>query len=470
MRVVFMGTPQIAADCLSRLIADGFDLVGVYTKPDMPKNRGMKLAMSEVKEVALAAGLGIWATGEEKLPTVTYYDGNDGNNARFVFTNTGKGSATDLFANFSNCMPGDSLTQTICVKADSANGAQGAKVYLRAEIDGDTSAKEGTAIKYDDVLSHIHMTVSQDGKVLATNKNASLFDQLDAADGLKSDVLVAEVFPKADPIKLDVTVEIDPAMGNAFQEAAAHIKFVFSAEDNELPPPPLERDNHDSYIAGYPDGTVAPGRPITRAEVAAIFYRILRDDGREEIWTTKCSYSDVPAQSWYTSQVATLTNGGILAGYKDGTFRPQQYITRAEFATIAALFFHAPEVEDDAFTDISDSWARDYINRAAKLGLVSGYEDGTFCPQNQITRAEVMEIINNVLFRTPDKDHLLPDMIVWPDNSNKTAWYYAAVQEATNGHEYERVDNTSPETWTELRPPRDWDALEAELTQKYPDR
>ena len=141
MRVVFMGTPQIAADCLSRLIADGFDLVGVYTKPDMPKNRGMKLAMSEVKEVALAAGLGIWATGEEKLPTVTYYDGNDGNNARFVFTNTGKGSATDLFANFSNCMPGDSLTQTICVKADSANGAQGAKVYLRAEIDGDTIAK-----------------------------------------------------------------------------------------------------------------------------------------------------------------------------------------------------------------------------------------------------------------------------------------------------------------------------------------
>ena len=420
------------------------------------KHKKFTMIVALVLVVALAAGLGIWATGEEKLPTVTYYDGNDGNNARCAFTNTG--------------MPGDSLTQTICVKADSANGAQGAKVYLRAEIDGDTSAKEGTAIKYDDVLSHIHMTVSQDGKVLATNKNASLFDQLDAADGLKSDVLVAEVFPKADPIKLDVTVEIDPAMGNAFQEAAAHIKFVFSAEDNELPPPPLERDNHDSYIAGYPDGTVAPNRPITRAEVAAIFYRILRDDGREEIWTTKCSYSDVPAQSWYTSQVATLTNGGILAGYKDGTFRPQQYITRAEFATIAALFFHAPEVEGDAFTDIYDSWARDYINRAAKLGLISGYEDGTFRPQNQITRAEVMEIINNVLFRTPDKDHLLPDMIVWPDNSNKTAWYYAAVQEATNGHEYERVNNTSPETWTELRPPRDWDALEAELTQKYPDR
>ena len=118
----------------------------------------------------------------------------------------------------------------------------------------------------------------------------------------------------------------------------------------------------------------------------------------------------------------------------------------------------------------STAWYADAVIWAYNAGVVSGYEDGTFRPQNQITRAEVMEIINNVLFRTPDNDHLLPDMIVWPDNSNKTAWYYAAVQEATNGHEYERVDNTSPETWTELRPPRDWDALEAELSQKYPDR
>ena len=144
-------------------------------------------------------------------------------------------------------------------------------------------------------------------------------------------------------------------------------------------------------------------------------------------------FSDV-AGTPYEKAVVYLTEKGVIDGFEDGTFRPQQYITRAEFATIAALFFHAPEVEGDAFTDISDSWARDYINRAAKLGLISGYKDGTFRPQN------------------------------------KTAWYYASVQEATNGHEYERVDNTSPETWTELRPPRDWDALEAELSQKYPDR
>ena len=431
-----------------------------------PKKLTMIVAL--VLVVALAAGLGIWATGEEKLPTVTYYDGNDGNNARFAFTNTGKGSATDLFANFSNCMPGDSLTQTICVRADSANGVQGAKVYLRAEIDGDASAKEGAAIKYSDVLSHIHMTVSQDGKVLATNKNASLFDQLDAADGLKSNVLVAEVFPKKDPVKLDVTVEIDPAMGNAFQEAAAHIKFVFSAEDNELPAPPLERNDHFSYVSGYPDGTVRPQGDITRAEVATIFFCLLQDDAREQVWSTHDSFTDVLPNRWYSNRIATMSNAGMMIGYPDGTFRPNSKITRAEFATVAAGFFHAPEVSDDAFSDISDSWARDYINRAAALGLVSGYDDGTFRPNSYIQRAEVMAILNRVLFRTPDKDHLLPDMITWPDNSNTEEWYYADVQEATNGHDYERVDNKSPETWTKINPPRDWDALEKELAQKYP--
>lgn len=435
------------------------------------KHKKFTMIVALVLVVALAAGLGIWATGEEKLPTVTYYDGNDGNNARFVFTNTGKGSATDLFANFSNCMPGDSLTQTICVKADSANGAQGAKVYLRAEIDGDTSAKEGTAIKYDDVLSHIHMTVSQDGKVLATNKNASLFDQLDAADGLKSDVLVAEVFPKADPIKLDVTVEIDPAMGNAFQEAAAHIKFVFSAEDNELPPPPLERDNHFSYINGYPNGDVGPNDDITRAEVATIFFCLLQDDAREQVWSTKYTFPDVVPNSWYTNRVATMSNAGVMVGYPNGNFGPSDKITRAEFATVAAGFFHAPEVSGDAFSDISDSWARDYINRAAALGLVKGHDDGTFHPNDYITRAEVMAILNRVLFRTPDKDHLLPDdMITWPDNSDTEAWYYADVQEATNDHDYERVNNKSPETWTKINPQHDWPAVERALAQKYPDR
>lgn len=152
------------------------------------------------------------------------------------------------------------------------------------------------------------------------------------------------------------------------------------------------------------------------------------------------------------------------------TFRPDAPITRAEFATIAARFYHAPEVTGDAFSDISGSWAREYINRAAARGLIDGYEDGTFRPNQNIKRDEAMKIINKVLFRTPDKEHFLPDMIKWPDNSNTDAWYYTDVQEATNNHDYERVNNTSPETWTKITPARDWKALEAELAQKYPNR
>lgn len=434
------------------------------------KHKKLTMIVALVLVVALAAGLGIWATGGTNVPTVTYYDGSDGNGARFTFTHTGDGSGTNLFPNFSNCMPGDSLTQTIRVQADGKNGVQGAKIYLRAEIDGTASAKEGSAISYNDVLDHIGMTVSKDGVVIASNKTAKLFSQLDAADGLKSNVFIAEVGPKTDPVDLDVTIDVDPAMGNAFQEAAAHITFVFSVEDNELPPPPLELDKHDAYICGYPDGTVKPERQITRAEVATIFYRLLQDEARENVWSRTNSYSDVASSAWYNSAVSTLTNAGILTGYEDGTFRPDAPITRAEFATIAARFYHAPEVTGDAFPDISGSWARVYINRAAALGLVRGYPDGTFRPNTEITRAEVMEIINNVLLRTPDKDHFLSNMITWPDNSNPNAWYYTDVQEATNNHNYERVNNTSTETWTEITKARDWNALEAELAQKYPNR
>lgn len=291
------------------------------------KHKKLTMIVALVLVVALAAGLGIWATGEANIPTVTYYDGSDGTNAHFTFTHTGKGSDTNLFPNFSDCMPGDSLTQTIRVQADSKNGAQGAKIYLRAEIDGDASAKEGSAITYNDVLDHISMTVSKNGVVLASNKTAKLFSQLDASKGLKSNVFIAEVSPKTDPVNLDVTIEVDPAMGNAFQEAAAHIAFVFSVEDNEVPPPPLEREKHDAYIVGYPNGNVGPNDNITRAEVATIFYRLLQDDAREQVWCTTYPYPDVEANSWYSNQVATLTNAGILAGFPDGRFGPHEHIT-----------------------------------------------------------------------------------------------------------------------------------------------
>ena len=228
--------------------------------------------------------------------------------------------------------------------------------------------------------------------------------------------------------------------------------------------PALNTEDHYGYIIGYPDGTVQPGGSITRAEVATIFFRMLTDSSRTEFWSQTNSFSDVPSTAWFNNAVSTLTKAGIIAGYEDGTFQPNATITRAEFATIAVRFFEASYDGKDFFTDIDGHWAQQYINDAANAGLVNGYEDGTFGPNKAITRAEAMTLVNRALDRHPDADHFLKDMITWPDNSDTTAWYYEAVQEATNSHEYTmktNTDKTKYENWTKMLKMRDWKAFEA---------
>ena len=228
-------------------------------------------------------------------------------------------------------------------------------------------------------------------------------------------------------------------------------------------PSDLNITDHFAYVIGYPDGTVRPDGNVTRAEVATIFFRMLKDDAREKYWKTDNRYSDVKSTDWYNNAISTLSNMGIIDGYPDGSFRPNAGITRAEFAKIAVSFFkdYASETIGDRFTDISGKWYTTYINLAAELAIVNGYPDGTFRPENKITRAEAMQIVNNTLRRTPHKDHLLPerDMNMWPDNL-PGAWYYAAVQEATNSHEYRRSSVTDYERWVAKLPERDWAAFE----------
>lgn len=228
--------------------------------------------------------------------------------------------------------------------------------------------------------------------------------------------------------------------------------------------PTLNTEDHYGYVIGYPDGTVQPGGSITRAEVATIFFRMLTDSSRTEFWSQTNSFSDVPSTAWFNNAVSTLTKAGIIAGYEDGTFQPNATITRAEFATIAVRFFEASYDGKDFFTDIDGHWAQQYINDAANAGLVNGYEDGTFGPNKAITRAEAMTLVNRALDRHPDADHFLKDMITWPDNSDTKAWYYEAVQEATNSHEYTmktNTDKTKYENWTKMLKMRDWKAFEA---------
>ena len=223
----------------------------------------------------------------------------------------------------------------------------------------------------------------------------------------------------------------------------------------------LNTTDHFAYIVGYGNGEVRPQNNITRAEVATIFFRLLTDDVRDENLTKTNRYSDVAATSWYNTAVSTLSSMGIITGYPDGTFRPNAAITRAEFAAIAARFDNDGDKTAAKFSDIATHWAKDEISIAYNNGWITGYPDGTFGPQRDITRAETMTLVNRVLNRQPEtEDDLLPNMTVWTDNANPKAWYYLAVQEATNSHYYKFKTNSKYEKWTELRETRDWTLLE----------
>ena len=223
----------------------------------------------------------------------------------------------------------------------------------------------------------------------------------------------------------------------------------------------LNTTDHFAYIVGYGNGEVRPQNNITRAEVATIFFRLLTDDVRDENLTKTNRYSDVAATSWYNTAVSTLSSMGIITGYPDGTFRPNAAITRAEFAAIAARFDNDGDKTAAKFSDIATHWAKDEISIAYNNGWITGYPDGTFRPQRDITRAETMTLVNRVLNRQPEtEDDLLPNMTVWTDNANPKAWYYLAVQEATNSHYYKFKTNSKYEKWTELRETRDWTQLE----------
>ena len=224
-------------------------------------------------------------------------------------------------------------------------------------------------------------------------------------------------------------------------------------------PTGLNGNDHYAYIVGYPDKTVRPQNGITRAEVATIFFRLLTDETRNANSTKSNSYSDVAAGAWYNHAVSTLSAMGIVKG-SNGKFNPNAPITRAEFAAIAARFDDKANTTTADFSDIASHWAKNEISAASNNGWITGYPDGTFRPDNKITRAEAMTLVNRVLKRLPEtEEDLHDDMIKWSDNSDVSQWFYLDVQEATNSHYYQTKENQF-EKWTELRETRDWTELE----------
>ena len=210
----------------------------------------------------------------------------------------------------------------------------------------------------------------------------------------------------------------------------------------------LETEDHNAYLTGYPDSTFGADRNMTRAEVAQMFYALLKN--KNVMITT--SFSDVSNDAWYATAVKTMASLGMMSGYPDGTFRPDEPITRAEFATVALAFAYEPDNARCSYLDVSTSaWYYTYVAQATTYGWIGGYPDGTFRPNNSITRVEVCVIVNNMLGRTPDEDYIdrnEDELVNFVDLSDRY-WGYYTIMEATNGHEY--TGNYSNEAWESVK-------------------
>ena len=422
---------------------------------------------------ALLGGLlGVAASAQTNPADVTF----DAKTKEFSFAKAGYTGENnpDLFPDsFKNLMPGDEVFTTITVEVKNV-GSNTVNMTLKADTDAEKNPNaHSTNVDYD---TYVKGPATEDDTITLTVKHGE-----NVYTGTLGDGVNLGSFTKDGTTELEVTVSIPAMAGNDLADKVAKLGWVFTAEIVEADPgpgggggggtiipdvpPDLNKEDHFAYIVGYPDGNVKPQGNITRAEVATIFFRMLTDESRAEIWSQTNSYSDVTPDKWFNNAISTLSNGGILSGYEDGTFQPNKKITRAEFATMAVRFFSASYDGEDLFPDIDKHWAQEYINTAASQGIINGYEDGTFRPDQPITRAEAMTIVNRVLERHPDKDHLLDSMVQWPDNMDTAKWYYADVQEATNSHDYDEKTNTDGEkyeVWTKLLDVRDWAALEKE--------
>ena len=395
-------------------------------------------------------------------PAVIFY-GSD-NEIRFERALPFPGnSEPDLFPNLKKMMPGDSVTQQIEIGAKYMRDKRVA-IYVKSENPNDDYRK-----LIDEYGHYVDLSI----------KNGE-----DTIEGdLKNGVLLG-IFDKTSSNILDVTLSIDIEAGNELQDLIAEIDWVFYAESYDVIPPkpdtPPEPDwdltdtpwlnskDHINYIIGYSDGLVHPERSITRAEVATVFYRLLTDEARNAIWSDKNIYPDVFDDSWFYIAVSTLTNGGLIKGYPDGTFRPNQPITRAELATIISRFdsgFGKLEITA-GFEDVEGHWSEEYVEFNATRKYVVGYPDGTFKPDQHITRAETVTMVNRCLHRAVDKSGVLYDYITWPDNL-RTNWFYYEIIEAANYHDYSRSDrkvknqNYNYENWSHIRKPIDWKKHEA---------
>lgn len=397
-----------------------------------------------------------WNDGSGKTETVSVTEGEalgdamiaDPSRRGYTFTgwNTqqdGKGSSFDN----STVITGPLTVYAQWSENSSGGGGDGSKTYYYFAIEK-VDAQDGS------VLSSAKFGLFLDGEQIATadsNRSGIAMFRVNESDyrkiNAKSDLYYQELTAPEGYILNSDKIGIEKSDLTTSQTSAEKkAETVRNYQKNA--PADLNGDDHVAYVHGYTDGTVKPSRNVTRAETAAMLYRLLTESRRNETQTASNSFSDVSADDWYNESVSTMENGKYITGYPDGTFGGNKNITRAEFVAILVRFIGVQN-EDCSFTDVSrDYWAYGCIATATKAGWIAGYTDGTFKPEQPITRAEAMTIINRVLNRGVNEKSELMNFRVWPDNE-PSAWYYYEVIEASNEHEY--TGSRPSENWTSLR-------------------
>lgn len=349
-------------------------------------------------------------------------------------------------------------TKLLGSENSSGSGGDGSKTYYYFAIEK-VDAQDGS------VLSSAKFGLFLDGKQIATaasNRSGIAMFRVNASDyrkiNAKSNLYYQELTAPEGYVVNSDEVSIEKSnLTTSWSKAEKDAETVRNYRGST--PDLLNGDDHFAYVVGYQDGCVHPNALITRAETATIFFRLLKDDVRDDNLRTSNTFADVSNDYWANTAISTMAGLGIVQGRSSTAFDPNASITRAEFAAICARFDTGKSSGTQTFSDIKGHWAQSYIERAAELGWIKGFEDGTFRPNDCITRAQAMTMINRVLNRIPeDASDLLPDMNVWPD-CNPGDWFYLAVQEATNSHNYKHKAGNY-ETWISMKQDPDWTRYE----------
>lgn len=450
------------------------------------------------KDTTFNCPSGDYAVWTYSSPTMTFdhCTFNSSGKVINVFTDYGAGK-NDIIVNFKGCTvnnTGKSLKPVLNIN-DSNMGdykyilnISGKTTVTGVDVDKDTCSRlfgfGGKAAKNNTAKTVVNFgdtTVWEDGKMVdakAYHTDGVTVDGVTYDNGVAgaNDSLYAEGY-KDNKVETTATDWVEQEDGSYTRTVTRKCNYCgYEEETTEIDwnvpksiiaAACLNTKDHYSYLIGYSDGTVRPNGRITRAEVATIFFRLLTDDARQRNWSSENNFSDVSADKWYNNAVSTLCHMGVLGGYSDGTFRPNAPITRAEFAKIAVSFSQANgSAVYSYFTDVKTTdWFAPYVTAAKDSGLIEGYSDGSFKPENRITRAEACAIVNRVLGRKPSKSHMkISDRIDWPDCTTAD-WFYEAIMEATNSHTYQMGKRV--ETWNDKLPQRDWAALENNWASAY---